>query len=63
MFGPLVLITSLALISQGSWELLARNEPIGAALIAIGCLVGAVGMTVASYVAEVERRRRRGRGR
>jgi hypothetical protein len=61
MFGPLVLVTSVALISQGAWELFARDQPIGAVLIAIGCLVGSVGMTVASYVAELERKRK-GRG-
>lgn len=61
MFGPLVLLTSLALVTQGSWELFMRNEPIGAVLIAIGCLVGSVGATVASYVREIERRKRRGR--
>jgi hypothetical protein len=59
MFGPLVLLTSVALIAQGSWELFARDQSLGAVLIAIGSLVGAVGATVASYVSEIERRRRR----
>ena len=62
MFGPLVLLTSVALIAQGLWELLARNQPIGAVLVAIGFLVGSIGVTVASYVSEIERRRKR-RGR
>jgi hypothetical protein len=61
MFGPLVLVTCLALISQGAWELLARHQPIGAVLMAIGFLVGAVGATVNPYVRELERRRK-GRG-
>lgn len=60
MFGPLVLLTALALIAQGFWELLARDQPIGAVLVAIGCLVGSLGTTVVAYVSELERRRRRG---
>lgn len=61
MFGPLVVITSLALAGQGAWELLARRQSFGALLIVVGFLVGSVGMTAAPYVKEIERRRK-GRG-
>jgi hypothetical protein len=60
MFGPLVVITSVALVGQGAWELLARHEPFGAVLIVVGCLVASVGATAAPYVKEIERRRKGG---
>jgi uncharacterized membrane protein YcjF (UPF0283 family) len=62
MFGPLVAITSVALISQGAWELWARHQSLGAVLMAVGCLVASVGVTAAPYVREIERRRRGGGG-
>jgi hypothetical protein len=58
MFGPLVAITAVALVSQGAWELFARHHSIGAVLIAVGFLVASVGATAAPYVAEAERRRK-----
>jgi hypothetical protein len=62
MFGPLVAITSIALTAQGAWELWARHQPLGAVLMAVGCLVASVGVTAAPYVREIERRRRGGGG-
>src|SRR5204863_6273462 len=35
MFGPLVAITAVALVSQGAWELFARHHSIGAVLMAV----------------------------
>jgi hypothetical protein len=49
------------LVAQGAWELFARQEPLGALLMAIGMLVGSIGATAAPYVSEIERRRK-GRG-
>lgn len=60
MFGPLVVITSLALAGQGAWELFVRHEPLGALLMAVAFFVASVGATAAPYVREIERRRRRG---
>ena len=59
MFGPLVAITSITLVVQGAWELFARNQPLGAVMIAVAFLVGSIGATAAPYVAEMERRRKR----
>jgi hypothetical protein len=61
MFGPLVLVTSIALAGQGAWELFVRHQSLGAVLIAIGFLIASVGATAAPYVREMERRRK-GRG-
>jgi urea transporter len=61
MFGPLLAITSVALVAQGAWELFARNHPLGAVLMVVGLLMASVGATAAPYVKEIERRRR-GRG-
>ena len=61
MFGPLVAITSVALVAQGAWELFAAHHPLGAVLMTVGCLVASVGATAAPHVAEIERRRK-GRG-
>lgn len=58
MFGPLVLATSVLLAAQGAFELFARHQPLGAVLIAVALLVASVGATIASYVAELERKRR-----
>jgi hypothetical protein len=61
MFGPLVVITSLALAAQGAWELFGRHQPLGAVMIALGFLVASVGRSAAPYVSEIERRRKKGR--
>ncbi|HEY7629238.1 MAG TPA: hypothetical protein VH817_00960 [Thermoleophilaceae bacterium] len=58
MFGPLVAVTSVVLAAQGAWELFARQQPLGAVLIAVGFFVASVGATAAPYVAEIERRRK-----
>jgi len=61
MFGPLVAATFVLLAAQGAFLLFARHQPIGAVLMAVAFLVASIGATVASYVREIERRRRDGR--
>ncbi len=60
MFGPLVAATSVLLAAQGAFELFARHQPVGAVLIAVAFLVASIGATVASYVRDLERRKRDG---
>jgi hypothetical protein len=48
----------VVLAAQGAWELFARQQPLGAVLIAVGFFVASVGATAAPYVAEIERRRK-----
>lgn len=48
----------MLLAAQGAFELFARHQPLGAVLIAVALLVASVGATIASYVAELERKRR-----
>jgi hypothetical protein len=57
MFGPLLAITSVALVAQGAWELFARNHSLGAVLMVVGLLMASVGTTAAPHVKEIERRR------
>jgi hypothetical protein len=61
MFGPLVAATFVLLAAQGGFLLFARHRPVGAVLMAVAFLVASIGATVASYVREIERRRRDGR--
>ncbi len=58
MFRPLVAVTAVLLAAQGAWELFARQQPLGAVLMAVGMLVGSIGATAAPYVSELERRRK-----
>jgi hypothetical protein len=58
MFGPLVAATSVLLVAQGAFLLFAHHQAIGAVLVAVAFLVASIGATVASYVREMERRRR-----